>query len=412
MEALILSPAEKTAHLKTVPIPSPAPNELLVKVQYIALNPVDALYTFNPLGQPGRVVGSDFSGEVVALGSEIPSHSQDEEGRVKIGRKVAGFLQGACSVNDRPGAFAEFVVVPWDLCWVVDDEMGMDEAAGVSLCGLTAAQALFGRLGLDAPWDVSSFEEDIDCCSGVDGRDGKENQGKKMKLLLYGASTSVALYAAQLIHHSAKASKREIEIYGIASASHHDVLKQEPYNYTALADYTSPTWPEEISYLAETAAFDLAFDCISEGDSVIKVSSLLSTTSKLAVVRSREGGAFVYDEARFPAEPLYGAVWTGLGERVEYQGMVLERDEKEREFAVQFYKWLSGSGDEGEGGEEGVRETRLMGNVVRSMPGGLKRVVEDGFVLLGGGGMGDRTNKREEEWMRAVRREKLVYKIG
>jgi hypothetical protein len=46
------------------------------------------------------------------------------------------------------------------------------------------------------------------------------------------------------------------------------------------------------------------------------------------------------------------------------------------------------------------------------MPGGLEKVVEDGFQLLGAGSVTDRQAKRPEEWMRPVSAEKLVYRIA
>jgi hypothetical protein len=42
-------------------------------------------------------------------GAEVPVANITPDDR------VAGFLQGAYSVNERPGAFAEKLVVPWDI---------------------------------------------------------------------------------------------------------------------------------------------------------------------------------------------------------------------------------------------------------------------------------------------------------
>ncbi|MCJ1232870.1 hypothetical protein MMC14_000824 [Varicellaria rhodocarpa] len=148
MDALILDAPAGTAHVQRVPIPEPANDDLLVRVYAIALNPVDALYTAKPLGKSGRIVGSDFAGVVEKRGP-APVAS----GSIEIGHRVAGFLQGACSVNDRPGAFTEFLTVPSDLVWRVPDEMAFEEAATIFLCSLTAAQCLFYRFGLGAPFD-------------------------------------------------------------------------------------------------------------------------------------------------------------------------------------------------------------------------------------------------------------------
>lgn len=65
---------------------------------------------FNPLGKTGRVIGSDFAGVVETLGDSVPAANG-----LKVGTTVAGFLQGACSINERRGALQEYLVCPWGL---------------------------------------------------------------------------------------------------------------------------------------------------------------------------------------------------------------------------------------------------------------------------------------------------------
>lgn len=389
MEALLLSVTQKTAAVQTIPIPIPGPNELQVKVQAVALNPVDALYTANPLGATGRTVGSDFAGIVSARGSNAQ--------HVRLNQRVAGFLQGACSVNDRPGAFAEYLVVPCDLVWLVPDEMSLSEAATISLCSLTAAQALYCRLGLPPPFQAAGENEKAES-QFVKFQETELEESKPLRVLIYGASTSVGLYAAQLVQLSSKASGIPIILFGTASQKHHKMLENAPYSYDGLVDYSKTDWPSIVRNLSDGNLIDLAFDCISEGDSVARVASTLSESGKIAVVRSREGEAWSSEGATFSSEPLYGAVWEGLGEMVEYQGFTIPASSEGRRFAVEFYKYLSRS--------------PLSPNNVRLMPGGLEKISEDGFALLGPGNMGQRVLDREEEWMKPVRGEKLVYTIA
>ncbi len=76
MKALVLTTADCAAAVRDIAVPAPRPNELLVKVHAVALNPVDALYVAKPIaGQPERVVGSDFAGEVVAVPEALKDHS-------------------------------------------------------------------------------------------------------------------------------------------------------------------------------------------------------------------------------------------------------------------------------------------------------------------------------------------------
>jgi hypothetical protein len=47
------------------------------------------------------------------------------------------------------------------------------------------------------------------------------------------------------------------------------------------------------------------------------------------------------------------------------------------------------------------------------MPGGLEKVVPDGFALLGSGSVSERAKlARDEEYMRPISAEKLVYTIN
>ena len=107
MKALVLAAEARTASIRDIPQPVPSSIELLIRVKAIALNPIDPLYVAHPLGSSGRTVRSDFAGVVVEAGCDMPG-----EANLCVGDGVGGFLQGVCSVNDRPGAFAELVVAP------------------------------------------------------------------------------------------------------------------------------------------------------------------------------------------------------------------------------------------------------------------------------------------------------------
>lgn len=450
MKALVLDAANKAATLCDVPIPQPGPNELLIAVKAIALNPVDAFYTrAQPLGRTGRIIGSDFAGLVVARGPLLASSSSssapasrdnDDSGlldedyprssptatttfttfatthasSINRGDRVAGFLQGACSVNDRPGAFAEYVVCPADLVWRVPPHMSFAEAASVSLCGLTAAQGVYARLGLDAPfqWDddseegilqrVASHQSQRDRQDANGGAGKAEGRGtghreEGMAFLVAGASTSVGMYVAQLVRRSAEMTGRRVKLIGLASPRNFEKLKAKPYGYDHLLDYRDPDWPEKVRQ-ASGGGVHYAYDAISEGSTVRNTSSTLRKGGKMAVVRSREAGAWETDGVM--AEPLYGAVWEGLGEDVDYDRFVVRSSPEKRAFASGFYKWLSDGG-------------LLQPNPTRIMPGRLDKVVEDGLALLGNAvtGRDASSHGRQEEHMRPISGQKLVYLI-
>lgn len=425
MKALLLDAANRTATLSTtIPLPTPGQNELLIAVKAIALNPVDALYTAQPLASTGRVVGSDFAGLVVARGppasSSSPTISNSSStapigspGRlhrsstalstsiISRGDRVAGFLPGARGADDRPGAFAEYIVCPADLVWRVPAHVALEDAAAVSLCALAAAQALFFRMGLPAPfrWDDDSDEGVLRRVESSGGGEKTSRDGEDEVFVFFvaGASTSVGMYAAQLVRRSAEVSGRRARLIGSASPRHWDVLRAEPYGYEVLVDYRDASWPEQVRRAAgPRGGVDFAYDAVSEGATVRNVSSTLRRPGgKMAVVRSREAGA--WEAEGVAAEPVYGAVWEGLGEDVQTHELVVRSSPTKRAFATAFYKWLSDGG-------------LLRPNPVRVMPGGLEKVVEDGFSLLGTD-LSSRKQERTEEHMRPISGEKLVYRI-
>jgi hypothetical protein len=79
--------------------------------------------------------------------------------------------------------------------------------------------------------------------------------------------------------------------------------------------------------------------------------------------------------------------------------MLLPASPRARDFAVSFYRFLSS-------------KLQLEPNPARLMPGGLGKIVEDGFTLLGPGSMNERgSNARTEPWMKPISMEKLVYEV-
>ena len=92
MKALVFRPSSRSIAVEHVAVPTPGPNQILVKVQAVALNSVDVMNVDNPIAlQDMRVVGTDFAGVVEKIGDDL-RHLQDP--RVKIGAHVAGFAQG------------------------------------------------------------------------------------------------------------------------------------------------------------------------------------------------------------------------------------------------------------------------------------------------------------------------------
>ncbi len=121
--------------LKDVTDPTPAPNEVVLDVQYAALNPADR---YLAEGQyPGKptfphILGRDAIGTVSAIGANVTN--------VRTGEKRL-ILRGDTGVS-RPGTFAQRVAVAADSLVPVPTDWTDQEAAGATLVYLTAYQAL------------------------------------------------------------------------------------------------------------------------------------------------------------------------------------------------------------------------------------------------------------------------------
>lgn len=121
--------------LRETPDPKPGPGEVLLDVSYAALNPADRYLAERQY--PARptlphILGRDGIGTVVALGDGVSD--------VKVGEKCT-IMRGETGVN-KPGTFAERVVIPATDLAPVPEGWSDQEAAGASLVYLTAYQAL------------------------------------------------------------------------------------------------------------------------------------------------------------------------------------------------------------------------------------------------------------------------------
>lgn len=120
--------------LRTVPVPDPGADEVLVRVHASGLNPKDAMLRSRapgPLARAAfpRATGFDFAGEVVRAGAEVTD--------LAPGQKVWGFLDGTAG-----GAAAEYLVVPRRWMGLQPQTLNALEAATLPLVGCAALQSL------------------------------------------------------------------------------------------------------------------------------------------------------------------------------------------------------------------------------------------------------------------------------
>jgi len=180
--------------------PTPADDEVLVKVAAASVNPLDWHYMRGSpyimrlgtgLGAPDDSrMGVDFAGTVEA-----------------VGRNVTRFRPGDEVFGGRTGAFAEYVIVPEDRALALKPgNMTFAQSASVPIAGLTALQALRDK--------------------------GKIKPGQKV--LINGASGGVGTFAVQIAKSfgaevTGVCSTRNVEMVRAIGADHVIDYTQEDY---------------------------------------------------------------------------------------------------------------------------------------------------------------------------------------
>jgi NADPH:quinone reductase len=124
--------------LRDVPVPSPAPDELLVRVHATAVNRADLLQRAGrypaPAGVPADIPGLEYAGTVAAVGDAVA--------RWRTGDRVMGLVGG--------GSYAEYIVTHADEAIAIPPGLDLALAAAVPEAFITAHDALFTRMQLAA----------------------------------------------------------------------------------------------------------------------------------------------------------------------------------------------------------------------------------------------------------------------
>lgn len=128
------------AHIADIAQPTiQSPKDVLIKVSYASLNPVDYKLATNhpPLWHYPYVLGLDVAGEVVAVGSECSV--------VKVGERVA--IHGNLTYG---GALAQYVVHPEYALYKIPAAISEQLAVAAACAGLTAYSALVRKMNIQA----------------------------------------------------------------------------------------------------------------------------------------------------------------------------------------------------------------------------------------------------------------------
>jgi NADPH:quinone reductase-like Zn-dependent oxidoreductase len=137
MRGVAVSRFHDIPRLMDLPVPRPGPHEILVRVSFAGVNPLDwkvieGLYDGSRPHLFPLVLGVDGAGTVEAIGPE--------ETQFRVGDRVFGqFLHSPVGT----GTYVDFTLVPEDIgVDVVPEELKPDEAAALPTAGMTALTCL------------------------------------------------------------------------------------------------------------------------------------------------------------------------------------------------------------------------------------------------------------------------------
>lgn len=133
MKAAVLNKKNEDLEIKEVPMPEIDEDDVLVKVKYAGVNPLDNMIVreevklITPYKYP-LVMGNEFSGIVEKTGSSVTDFTEGDRAYARM-------------PLNKIGAFAEYVAINKYAIAKIPDYLKFDEAACVPLTALTAIQA-------------------------------------------------------------------------------------------------------------------------------------------------------------------------------------------------------------------------------------------------------------------------------
>ena len=143
MKAAILETYGAPFRVADIPVPTPGPGEVLVRIAASGINPLDtkihagaAEHARHPLP---AILGIDLAGTVAAVGSGVTD--------LRFGDEVYDMAGG---VGGLQGTLAEYVAVDADLLAVKPANLSMQEAAALPSVVITAWEGLVDRMEVGA----------------------------------------------------------------------------------------------------------------------------------------------------------------------------------------------------------------------------------------------------------------------
>ncbi|KAF4334030.1 oxidoreductase [Fusarium beomiforme] len=193
------------------PVPQPTSGEVRIKVEAVALNPIDwKMLDRQALAEP-TILGCDFAGVVEALGESVD--------RIKVGDRVAGMIQGGNCLRPEDGAFAESLIAQAHALVRLPPNISSETGATLPTALFTAGFCLYKHLFLPYPGQ------------------SEETQNMKPVVFIYGGGTAIGSMQIQLAKLSG------LQVISVCSLDSFDFVKKcgadAVFDYLATVDCIS-----------------------------------------------------------------------------------------------------------------------------------------------------------------------------
>ncbi len=221
--------------LSDYPMPTPAAEQVLVKVHAIGVNRADVLQRrglYPPPAGDSELMGLEIAGEVIAIGSAVVG--------IETGQRVFGLVGG--------GGYAEYVLMDYQMAMPIPDDWSYAYAAAIPEVFMTANETIFEL--------------------------GRLQAGES--ILIHAGGSGVGTAATQMAHHAGAT------VY-VTAGSAEKIERAISLGASAGINYHTQDFAEEVMRLTEGAGVDVVEDFIGASylASNIKV---LKTGGRLLIV--------------------------------------------------------------------------------------------------------------------------------
>ncbi|KAL4735691.1 chaperonin 10-like protein [Aspergillus similis] len=229
------------------PIPTPRPDEVLIKVVVSGTNPKDWKLP-EWLDHAGNQ-GDDIAGVVEAVGDNVTEF--------KPGDRVMAFHE----MNKPGGSYAEYALAWQHTTAHLPKHISFEEAATIPLAALTSVAVMYHHLQLPAPWSPAA---------------------SSIPLVIYGGASAIGAYAIQLARKSnihpiiAIAGRGAPFVEGLIDRSKGDTIIDYRQGDDAVVS--------GIKDALKGAELFHAYDCVSEGSSYVNLGKVVAPGGKIVTV--------------------------------------------------------------------------------------------------------------------------------